>query len=746
MLSIISRVFDVLGILTPVTIRGKLIMQKLWQLGLDWDDRTSDVLGFEFRDYVCDLTKLNSFSIPRCYFVDERYENLQLIGFCDASLGAYCAVCYIRYSLDSGGYRVAFVASKSKVAPIKNPLTIPRLELEATVLLSKLVVRVAVKLNISRSNVFMFSDSQIALAWLNKEPQLFQTFVGNRVSKVQSLVPREKWFYVNTVDNPADLGTRGINASRFLNEAAWLNGPEFLLVDFVGKKYDDQNIVIPEMKKVCNLNVNVVELDFSLLNRYSSFSRLCNVTSYLLRFIKICPSPTIVLTAFEVNRAFSVLTRLSQLKYFSDEICQLRENNSKLIGKSPLLKLTPFIDDDNILRVGGRLKNSSLPYDRKHPIIIHSKCNLVRLYIKYLHEKYYHCSRLIILCHIEKFWFIGSINRVIKRVIFDCNFCKTLKAETMQQIMGQLPIARVNLSRPFSHVGVDACGPFKTKCVGHRSTKYQKSWAVFFVCFAVKAVHIEVMSDMSTPSFLAAFRRFSSRRGIPGHVYSDNGSNFVGTDNLFRLNEDEILECTAGDGITWTFNPPLAAHFGGLWESAIKSGKSYLVKIAKEQVLTFEELNTVFAQVEAILNSRPLCRNVTNNGIDNILTPSHFLTGTNITLLPECDDLKSTLAKRWQHVQQMVGTFWRWWSKDYLNQLQQRTKWVNVSNNLVIGDLVLLKEDHSKPLHWRKGIVSETFPDSTGYVRSVALDTAFGKFVRPVTKLVFLKSAEDLSN
>ncbi|XP_066596904.1 uncharacterized protein [Prorops nasuta] len=220
--------------------------------------------------------------------------------------------------------------------------------------------------------------------------------------------------------------------------------------------------------------------------------------------------------------------------------------------------------------------------------------------------------------------------------------------------MGELPSSRVRPALPFAHTGVDSCGPFFIKERKYRNRNRIKVYVCVFICMVVKAVHFEVVSDMTTEGFLAALRRFVSRRGTPDHVYSDNGTNFVGAKNQLRelnalFNSEQYKEgvgkYASEHRITWHFIPPVSPHFGGLWESTVKLFKNHFKRVVGDALLTFEQLNTFAVEVEGILNSRPITSISTDPNDLLALTPADYIVGKPITSLPE-DDMTATPSNR----------------------------------------------------------------------------------------------------
>jgi len=281
--------------------------------------------------------------------------------------------------------------------------------------------------------------------------------------------------------------------------------------------------------------------------------------------------------------------------------------------------------------------------------------------------------------------------------------CFRFDINTIEPKMGDLPTARINETIPFSNTGVDFCGPFFIKERKFRNRNRLKVYVCVFVCMSIKAVHLEVVSDLTSDGFLAALRRFTARRGIPQHIYSDNGTNFIGANNQLKelyalLNSEDhksrISTFACEHRITWHFIPSVAPHFGGLWESTVKMFKHHYRRVIGDSLFTYEELSTFTAEVEGILNSRPITSLSSDPNDMSVLTPAHYLIGKPLTTLPE-GDLTCVPANRlstWQHITKVRQDFWARWYLEYLNELQVRHKWTKDGTSVDVGTIVVIRD------------------------------------------------------
>ncbi|XP_050599186.1 uncharacterized protein LOC126926913 [Bombus affinis] len=664
MSSVIARIYDPLGLLAPVIVRAKILLQRVWALKLDWDESLPSELHTEWDRYYTQLPLLSDIRFPRKTVVKAATQ-IELHGFCDASEKAYGACIYLRSLSSDGHIETQLLTVRSKVAPLKS-LTIPRLELSGALLLTSLMSMVKNSLTIDVSRIVYWTDSTIVLQWIKSSPHTLKTFVANRVAEIQTKTNIADWRHVPTDDNPADLISRGQAPKEFLRPNIWKHGPEWL-------KQQQENWPIwiptpsgdiPEQKKTICLTTN--NNDNPLLHRYSSWTRLIRVVAWCLRW-KHKQHLAAHLTTDELTRAHNRVIKIIQSGHFATEIRTLQKDRSRDVG-GKLQPLNPFLDEDGILRVGGRLTNSSIPFNQKYPIIL-PKASVTELIINQEHRKNHHTGTQATLYAVRlRYWPIDSRSQVW-RTIKRCVRCCRANPPPVEYLMGDLPEARITESRPFTNVGIDYCGPFYIKERRDRNRRKIKIYAAIFVCLATKAVHIELVSDLTTDAFLAALRRFISRRGHCATILTDNGTNFVGANRELQelrtlLQSDDhkerVQNFLADRQIQWRFNPPNSPHFGGLWEAAVKSFKRHLIRVVGTELLTFEHLHTLVVEIEAILNSRPLTPISPDQKDPPVLTPGHFLIGDTLTSLRERDfrTVSSGRLSSWQRIHQIKQQFW----------------------------------------------------------------------------------------
>ena len=748
----VSKTFDILGWISPSVLMMKLLYQQLWQLKTGWDEQIPQELIDQHSQWREQLPVLATKRLPRCYYrTDSLPTSKQLHGFADASLKAYGAVVYVRSTYTEHPPMLSLVLSKTRVAKLK-PSTVPRQELCGALLLTELLTEVKGILDIPDEQVFAWSDSSIVLSWLDGHPRDYKVFVTNRISSILQATSPQTWRHVPTTENPADCASRGLMPQDLLDHNLWWDGPEWLLHEPMSIPWQPPRkpLIAPEQRlPSCNTMQPVPPP--MLESRYSNFHRLITITAWCMRFFSKSKKQKTAfsgrhLAAKELNQAEHLLARLSQARSFPKERDALLHNRA-IPPSSRLLSLAPYLDQELLLRVGGRLSNSSLTISQKHPIIIDSKDVFMILLCNYLHVCLGHCGPTLLLVAVGRRFHVVSARRLTRSVCSQCKVCRKAAPKPQPQLLGELPAERICTSPAFTSTGLDFAGPFTIKKGHTRKPVLLKSYLCLFICLATKAIHLEVISDLTTASFIAGLKRFVSRRGCPSVIHSDNGSNFVGARNqlkeVYAFLKAEDTDSTVHQHLlkhrtTWDNIPERAPHFGGLWESAVKSMKFHLRRVIGSQILTYEELATISCQVEACLNSRPILA-TTSHDEDGIFS-GHFLLLKPPTAYPDYPRLpeEPCRLKKWHLCQSIVQHFWDRWSREYLQTLQARSKWKRAQPNLQPGDIVVLKEDKTFTCHWPLAKILQTYPGKDGLVRVAQIQTESSTFKRPVTKLALL--------
>lgn len=742
-ISEIARLFDPLGWVAPCVITAKILIQKLWLAGIDWDDSLPEELLKEWKNYQADLLHLPQIVIPR--WVETRSKAvMELQGFCDASNKAYAAVVYLRVIEEDCDVKVHLVTAKTKVAPTKQ-LSIPRLELMGAVILAKLITEVAETLGIERENIHCWTDSTIVLAWLSGHPSRWTTFVGNRVSEILTLLENTQWAHVRSACNPADIASRGVTPSELSQSSLWFHGPSWLTNKTIN--YTKPKLITTELeKRLVKAHVTTCQ-DDKLWTKFSSIQKLVRVVAYCRRFLTSNKKRTTYLTSEEIAKALEICIKKFQQQAYSEEIEDIKKKGS-VSKKSKLKALCPTIDSEGILRVGGRIENAQISENMRHPIIIPQQSHLAWLLVDEAHKKTLHGGPTLLLSYLRtKYWIISAKN-LVKLYVRKCVVCIRHSANFKNQFMGQLPTCRVTPARAFLHSGVDFAGPINIRVSKGRGNRSYKGYICLFVCMVTKAVHLEAISDLTSQAFIAGYKRFVARRGHCSDIWSDNGKNFVGASRelkcLFIAEQSsvasEIRDWFSSSSVNWHFIPPHAPNFGGLWEAGIKSTKFHLKRIIGESTLTYEEMSTLLAQIEACLNSRPISQTSQNPNDPIPLTPGHFLIGEPLVLVPDRNYERSNIGtlKRWQYLQRLTQDFWRRWSQEYLTSMVHRYKWSQREPEPKIGDIALVKEDNLPPGKWLLGKILMKHPGTDGITRVVTLKCKDSVIKRPTCKLCIL--------
>lgn len=770
-LATINSLYDPLGFAAPVTIKGRVLLRNMMSTTKDWDESLSEDFKSEWNNWERSLHDLESVKIPRPHHYVEKESVMDqgLHVFCDASENAVAAVAFLKVKDTESNIHVGFVMGKSRVAP-KQGHTIPRLELCAALLAVEVAETVSGELDIPPVDIVYYSDSKVVLGYLNNKTRRFFVYVTNRVERILRFSQPHQWRYVSTCHNPADHGTRFVPPS-MLEDCSWLKGPQFLRLTESETPDVDFPLIEPQSDKEirCAKTTALVQepkpwLTSEKMERFSSLSRLVRAVSVLRTAainkssVKPQPKPDNQDVDF-CKQSEKFIIREAQSDIYGKEVQCLREGKP-LNRDSSLLTLAPVLNEEGLLCVGGRLRKANISVRQKNPILIPGKNYLATLLIRHFHEKVSHQGRHLTEGALREagYWITGG-KRLVSSVIHSCVTCRKLRGKLSFQRMADLPSDRLEPGPPFSSVGVDCFGPWDVVARKTRGGQANsKRWAVLFTCLTSRAVHIEVIEEMSTSSFINALRRFVAIRGKVRVFRSDRGSNFVGSmDKLGGINieNETVRKFLFENDSKWIFNPPHASHMGGVWERLIGVTRRILDSLlldSRRGTLTHEVLTTFLAEVTAIINSRPLLPLSSDPQDPFPLSPSLILThkSDSIASVTIPGNVKDMYRAQWKMVQCLADMFWRKWRTEFLQSLQERRKWNRDQRNFQVSDVVLLRDKQSIRNYWPMGVVDTIVQSDDGNVRTVDVRVISPKgtstvYTRPINELVLLVAADHVA-
>ncbi|UYV73935.1 hypothetical protein LAZ67_11001507 [Cordylochernes scorpioides] len=502
--------------------------------------------------FLCDVQSLEKTSVTTkremLSFIAKNTQGVKLHGFGDASEDAYAAAVYIRIPTDDG-VSVTLLASKTKLAPMRK-MSIPRLELCAALLLTRLVKYIMEELSIKMESAACWSDSTIVLSWLRIMSGNLPTFIGNRVAEIQSCPQVREWRYVPTGDNPADIASRGIMGSELKQYSIWWTGPTWLSAE--STEWPRVPPVFEHQSQTELLSIHAIsETPFlvAIGEMSSTFNGYIRKVAWILRYCHnyrySAERYQSHLSTVELRNAHRRILQAIHCQPFREEIRSLTTLGSvKRTGK--IYGSTPILDDQGILRVGGRLRWApSMTYEQKHPALLPSSGKVAQMIVKAVHMRTLHGSVHLMLSTLRQKYWILRVKDQVKRCIRECVTCCRYNRVTPGQLMSDLPKERLTPGKPFSINGVDHAGPVNLRLSKGRGRKTEKGYICLFVCFVTRAVHLELVTDASTPTFMSAFKRFVARRGHCTRLYNDQGvvtpAHFLLAEPSSCVPEDDLL-------------------------------------------------------------------------------------------------------------------------------------------------------------------------------------------------------------
>lgn len=744
LLSNICSVYDPLGLVNPALVSARILVQKCWDIGIQWKTTLPEELSLEWSELVEDISQ--SLKLRHDRFIGITVlDDVSLHVFGDAGDKSIGAVAY----LVSGKITCMF-ASKLKICPLKyKSFTIPRKELVALCIAVRLARFIVSSLDglLKFTSINVWSDASTALTWVLSGVPHLEIWIRNRVTEVTKVINSLaiKVCYIITHNNPADCLTKHVPGA--LCTSLWNNGPEILLSpsDWIqykipkGKR-DEIPVYVGHVAISDSYSIPVKDI-----LQFTSWDNLIYSTAQTFGSHEI---------GAELRKKAEVLWyKELQSKYYSDVITYLKAigitpskhidtkrimREKKLVAPSICLSLNLFMNSDGIVRLNTSLAGcKSLSYDMRFPILLPRDDHVTRLLVKHFHTVNSHAGiQQTLSCVRLQFW-IPKLGKVIPQIIKSCVDCKMFFSRHYHvPNPPPLPDFRCDQVDPFSHSGVDMTGHFHVK-IGE---EMMKRFVILFSCASTRAIHLEVLEDASAEAFCRAFIRFSSRRGVPKFIISDNGTNLkCFSEDLLSMSESAFTkDLLSKEKVEWKFIPVRSAFMGGIYERMVGLFKGLLKRTIGNKLLTLDEFQTMIAYTEAACNDRPLYYVSRQDTGTHPLTPNMLMFGKNIRqctvsdsaldiedpdyefgseghLNKTCKRLKSTLL----HMRKI-------WCQEYLLALRQKDQQRNVNSPgnkyilvPVVGDAVVF----SMGSKLRIGKIVELVPSSDEEVRKVKVES-----------------------
>ncbi|XP_027138459.1 uncharacterized protein LOC113746562 [Larimichthys crocea] len=775
LLSQVAGLYDPIGLATPVKQKGVILVRRAFQearkLTKDtWDEPLSDELRGMAIELFKEYTRLGHIRFHRCLTPSGWMDKPWGITFSDGSCESYGAVLYLRWQT-SGGVVIRLVESKAKLTPLDQKGDAVKAEICGAVFATRLKGYMLKHGRLDVEKWYHFIDSQTVLGAIQRESYGFQTFFANRVGEIQKAGPVADWWWIPGAVNIADLVTRGCPPGQLDENSVWQKGPNFLsspvedwpmksasevaadareMVSKLQRKAFSAVLTRAQAKELLNpdrvskapessadgVEVTSVETKeaetlwgASLIDqvdptRYSSLTKLCGVVGYVRRAVRKWLA---CIGRDSMPAKWEAVLSVRELETAFKDLC-LAAQKGVIFPVTTLDRLVVSRGEaSGLLQCHGRVQTVT-PRETGVPLVPY-KAWISTLLTREAHEANHEGVAGTLLRVRSKAWVVQG-PRIARSVIDSCMRCRKSKARMCRQVMSELPLERTEPAAPFEFTTLDLFGPYVVKDAVKQRTK-MKVWGVVFSCMASRAVHADIVEDLSTEGFLKAYQRFTALRGHPRKLWSDQGTNFVGArpvlqelyEFLSSVDKDQIQKKAAAGGTdwTWVFHPADSPHRNGAAEAAVHVLKRALSSVGEGGNLTTLEFQTLLYLAANLSNERPIgARAQMQDEAVEVITPNSLLLGR---VGPSGDtrgfEYPTYPVVRLRAIQIEVNKFWTRWSQLAGPGLFVRQKWHAPARNIAAGDLVWLADQNALRGRFRLGRVVEACPDMKGVVRDV---------------------------
>ena len=708
----LASVYDPLGIVSPVTLGGKLIYRDVCDAKLPWDQELSTELSDKWNKWTKALP--DKVEIPRSISeIRESIDSIDLHAFGDSS-GFGTAACVYAVITQPSRVSQGLLAAKSRLA--KKGLTIPRLELVSGHMAANLLANIRSSLTgLPVRSCYGWLDSSVALHWIKGQGN-YKQFVSNRVRQIQEKNFIE-WRHVGTVDNPADIGSRGCPGNRI--PTRWFRGPEWLSdaenwpLNIETKSTEESEVEAKPIKEIFKASVEMRDQFDEILEKYTYWNTM-RLMAWMNRFATNC-------RAKKADRIKGPLTTeeiQSQIMWWIKRVQARSESKERFKNEQQRLNLQK--NNQGIYKCMGRIQGS-------YPIYLPSDSLFSEKIVADAHViATLHGGVSLTMAYVRQTYWIPRLRKMVKRIRSNCHGCKRFHTKAYSQpSAGMLPKDRTEGSRPFEVIGVDFAGPLAYKV---RANTEGKAYILLFACSLTRAVYINIVTDMTIDQFMVCLKEFIARRGRPNKIYTDNAKTFVAASKKIRkiMESEKIHNYLARNNIKWQFNLSKAPWWGGQFERIIGLVKQAMFKVLGRANLSLQELKEIMLDVEIALNNRPLCYVEDDIQLPE-LTPNIMLLGHHNSLInEEAHDLQNKdMRKRAKYLEKCKQNLWKRWTNEYVRALRERHNLTNRGKEKTVSerDVVLIHAEDKNRGKWSIGIVECLIKGRDGVVRAARVKT-----------------------
>ena len=800
--STLARIYDVLGLISHFTIRGKILLQRSWADKVGWDDTISDKAANDWKNWLGQISDIAKLEFPRRFTQLDALndaEEIHLHIFSDAGAEAFGAVAYLVIKAN-GIVDSSIVMAKAKVTPLRLKTEtavkeMPRLEMMAALIAARLSKTITNAINNGRMKRSFWCDSEVVLRWiLNPNHKLVKYAIGP-IEEILELTDRKEWNYVPTELNAADLCTKMKKFDFSCNESVWMKGPCFIKQDeshwpklpiklelndnvMVGniylEKFNYSTHVLPPINckmasdeaidrfsasikstwsKTKRATARALKLHMDVFIPLIQYKLFNNVK--MIREMKIITDNMNNLTTNDFERAEHFIFRKIQREAFPVEYKALSEG--KAIRNPMMQQLNVFLDPQGLIRINARVNANKETYPQQFAPLLPRRNVYVTNLLAYYHYKHNHISTEAQIAEIRTLAWIPELKMALRSIKAKCNWCKIKKAMPYSPKMAPLPEDRVNADmKPFEVTGIDILGPLRPTVNGN----IKKVYILIFVCTLTRYIHLHILDSMESLRILEAIVTFWTSYGPVRKFISDNASNFKRTAKT--LEEDfhreqffnkhmSIIGPKLSEiyRVEWQFIPAHSPWFGGVYERLIKEVKRSLSVTLERRKITRVELNIAVMEATHRINCRPLTENPLDAADGEILTPHHLVKNkSGWPLLPGIHkNIYSTIPDRsiYKRGRIVADELMRQFTSRYLPILTKRTKWHKSDPLPRIGDLVLVIEPNKTRKEWQRAKIIKIHLGKDGIARVADVRMWNGKVkksraIRNLAKLDISKS------